>query len=402
MYDLGQIKAIPCSDIANMYGISLKQSGNRLWGKLRQEEKSASFSINEKKNLWYDFGMAKGGSCIDLIMEIEGVAKEQAIRILAEEFGIDHEKATGNKWRGLTDSQYKELGIQPERATMNFNFDLNEHTFEQLERWTNKYGMPVKELAEKYPDVYNRMVNKIAMERIHTLRDSYYSKLNMYFESDNNGITKEFLKHTATQDATELIRKIDLLQKAVTTVGLDYSSLKVDLENDFKERKHNIAKNINKEIKPLTDDEKIRDRIVNVYKKLFNYNLAEYFTIEQAKALKDINKVISNTDNKFVSIDAIKKAYKVLGQNLDKLEKDYSQVLKTGETLIKDKKNPEYQKWGENEQILKNELTRIKELFNKCSTVIEGIREVNISVKNDIARQNQQNNNIKKDIDLSQ
>ncbi|WP_157797080.1 CHC2 zinc finger domain-containing protein [Clostridium sp. CT7] len=45
-----------------------------------REEKTASFNISLEKNLWYDFGISKGGSDIDLIMEIEHCDEKEAIK----------------------------------------------------------------------------------------------------------------------------------------------------------------------------------------------------------------------------------------------------------------------------------------------------------------------------------
>ncbi len=176
MYNIKEIKAIPIEDVARHYGIKLEKKHNRLWGKLRNE-KDASFSINLEKNLWYDFGLGKGGSVIDFVAEIERITAKEAINKLAEMYNIENSVKKG--WQPLTDSQYRELGVQPERATMNFNFDLNVHTPEQLQRWSEKYGMHVKDLAEKMPDVYNKLIFKVAMENIETLKNSYFTKIRL-------------------------------------------------------------------------------------------------------------------------------------------------------------------------------------------------------------------------------
>lgn len=404
MFDLKEIKSIKCEDVARKCGIKLTRKHNRFWGKLRNE-KTESFSINPAKNLWYDFGEGKGGSVIDLLMEIESISKEEAINRLAEDYGIAKEKSTG--WRGLTDSQYKELGIQPERATMNFKIDLTKHSIELVERWEQKYSMPVKELAIKEPVVYNNMINKIGMENINVLRDSYLAKLKIFHDPGSNKATKEFAKYSSIKDAEELNRKVDLLQRAVTTVNISYIHLKVDHEKDFGEKTQNqdIQKNVQEKIQEIKNrnmqDEKIRERIASVYKRLFNYELVGYFSIEQVKALKDINFVISQADNKFVPIDVIKKTYKMLGNNLEKIENDYKNIIIEGQKLPRNKENPEYQKWEEQTDKIRSDMLKVRDLFCKCNTIIEGIKEANLTVKNEIAKQNVSEKSIEKTIDMS-
>lgn len=380
MYDLKEIKAIPCGEVAAKYGMQLKQKHDRLWGKLRDGEKTASFSINLKTNLWYDFGSGKGGSVIDLVAELQGISPKEAINLLAEEYGFKKEASHG--WRPLTDSQYRELGIQPERATMNFKFDLEKHTPEQLQRWSEKYGMHLKELASKFPDVYNRLVTSIALDNINAIRDVYYSRLNMFHDPATvDTFSKAFLKSASMDDAVVINRMVDLLQRAVLNKTADYQALKVDPEKDFKEKGEKAQ-----EQKPLTEDEKVRQRIVNVYKKLFSFNQADYFTLEQALALKDINRVITNTENKFIPIEGIRQAYKLLGENVDKLQKQYDQHIKDGSSIPQDANNPEYQKWASLTDKFKADMMKAQEIFSKCSIVIDGIQEANLTMKNEISK----------------
>lgn len=373
MYDLKEIKAISCGEVASKYGIKLNKKHGRLWGKLREEENTASFSINLKENLWYDFGSSKGGSVIDLVAELEGVSITEAINILAEEYGIKKEKTFG--WKPLTDSQYRELGIQPERATMNFGFDLNKHTVEQLEIWSKKYGMHIKELAFKYPKIYNKMVEKIALEEINKLKNLYNERLSMFHEPNTNKITKEFLKEMSKSDAILINRKVELLQKAIT-IPTDYSYLKVNFERDF-----------HQENKIISSDEKIRNKMINVYKKLFNYNQIEYFSDEQLRALYDINIILSNSYNNFISISNIKKAYLVIGNKLDNLEKNYRDMLNQGNKIDKNNNEIEYKDWENEVNSIKDDILKTKDIFIKFNKVIEGIKEAKLISTNEQLKQ---------------
>ena len=66
--NIQEIKTIKLQDFLTSLGYTpTKQQGNRLWylSPFRQES-HASFKVNTDRNLWYDFGIGKGGNIIDL------------------------------------------------------------------------------------------------------------------------------------------------------------------------------------------------------------------------------------------------------------------------------------------------------------------------------------------------
>ena len=66
--NIQEIKTIKLQDFLASLGYTpTKQQGNRLWylSPFRQES-HASFKVNTDRNLWYDFGIGKGGNIIDL------------------------------------------------------------------------------------------------------------------------------------------------------------------------------------------------------------------------------------------------------------------------------------------------------------------------------------------------
>lgn len=66
--NIQEIKTIKLQDFLASLGYSpTKQQGDKLWyiSPFRQES-HASFKVNTDRNLWYDFGIGKGGNIIDL------------------------------------------------------------------------------------------------------------------------------------------------------------------------------------------------------------------------------------------------------------------------------------------------------------------------------------------------
>ena len=67
-----EAKQIRIADYLQSLGYSpVKQQGNSLWYKSPlREEAEASFKINTELNMWYDFGIGKGGNIIALAQEL--------------------------------------------------------------------------------------------------------------------------------------------------------------------------------------------------------------------------------------------------------------------------------------------------------------------------------------------
>jgi DNA primase len=69
---------------------TLKGGGTSLMGRCPfHEERSASFSVNAVKGVYYCFGCNAHGDAIGFVMEIEGLSFADAVEKLARQFGVD-------------------------------------------------------------------------------------------------------------------------------------------------------------------------------------------------------------------------------------------------------------------------------------------------------------------------
>ena len=73
MRTIQDINLIPIRDYLAKRGITPKQKNSRYGFYLSplREEQDASFKVDYAQNLWYDFGAGRGGSIIDLVMEVD-------------------------------------------------------------------------------------------------------------------------------------------------------------------------------------------------------------------------------------------------------------------------------------------------------------------------------------------
>lgn len=83
-------KKIPLEEFLEKLGYQpARRRGSQLWylSPLRQE-KTPSFKVNTDLNLWFDFGLGKGGTIVDLASEIEqGASVPDALRFLSSTMG---------------------------------------------------------------------------------------------------------------------------------------------------------------------------------------------------------------------------------------------------------------------------------------------------------------------------
>ena len=80
------------ADIADVVGsyVSLKSKGGSLWACCPfHGEKTPSFSVNPKMGIYHCFGCNKGGNAIGFIMEYERLSYPEAIRFLADKYGVE-------------------------------------------------------------------------------------------------------------------------------------------------------------------------------------------------------------------------------------------------------------------------------------------------------------------------
>ena len=84
-----QVKRIPIERVLSKLGFApddKKHQGNELWYKSPfRDEKTASFKIDVRQNLWHDFGMGEGGSVIDLVMQLRNIDFKTALIVLVSE-----------------------------------------------------------------------------------------------------------------------------------------------------------------------------------------------------------------------------------------------------------------------------------------------------------------------------
>ncbi len=82
---------LAATDIVEVIGeyVALKKRGSQFFGLCPfHQEKTPSFSVNPRLNIFKCFGCNRGGDVFRFLMEIEGISFPEAVRILAQRAGI--------------------------------------------------------------------------------------------------------------------------------------------------------------------------------------------------------------------------------------------------------------------------------------------------------------------------
>lgn len=75
--------------------VQLTRKGNRYWGLCPfHSEKTASFSVNPDRNMFYCFGCHAGGDLFGFIMKRDGLEFREAVEVLAQRAGVTIQKET--------------------------------------------------------------------------------------------------------------------------------------------------------------------------------------------------------------------------------------------------------------------------------------------------------------------
>ena len=116
-YNLQNIKNIPIADYLHARGIQpIKKYGSyALYNAPYREDHNASMKVDFARNLWFNFGLGKGGSIIDLVMLLQGCNAHEAISHLAGN-NLSFHSATPPKEKvaALSPSTRHILGISEE------------------------------------------------------------------------------------------------------------------------------------------------------------------------------------------------------------------------------------------------------------------------------------------------
>ena len=344
-YKIDEIKAIPIQDVCSHYGIVLKAKGENWWGRLRENDRTPSFSINSSKNIWRDWGISKGGDVISLVSEIEGVDQGKAILILGERFGIEQEYTTEKVSVFPTFNQFKSIGIFSKRAIQNLDINLEKQSIEEIEKLEEKFEISMQELANVDIEAYHRILDYKALPILYEYRKNTIDAFIKYINCDNY---KDLLVYELifNEFQDELNEKVDIYNKARLD-GINLDELKFDISNmndinfsdeDISKLKQDIKNlerisdklNLNDEINYLIN---VKENVVKIYeglKKNGNYflNSVEYEVMDNSQQLRE-DKFFYKTKKRLVGDENMVYEKNIKSSNEDKV-KELSEKLEDG------------------------------------------------------------------------
>ncbi|XZM35224.1 CHC2 zinc finger domain-containing protein (plasmid) [Clostridium perfringens] len=242
-YNLDKIKEIPLEDVCNRLGIHTSPKGRKLWCDIRGE-KTPSCCINTDKNYWYDFGSSTGGDVIKFVSEVEKINSKEAIYRLADIFGIEPENNIENQNKHnfyISNSDYRKIGIEPTRATLNLDINLDKQSIEEVTRLEKAFSKSMNELANSNEDLFLDVLNKKSIPIVYNNIKNYYDCLNRiedYINEKNNvidgfhSLETQLYMNYSKELADTLNNQLDILSKTNIDkkIGFELKENKVDFQ----------------------------------------------------------------------------------------------------------------------------------------------------------------------------
>jgi len=154
-------------DVISQY-VDLKKRGKNYFGlsPFRSETKP-SFSVAPDKNMWYDFGSGQGGNAVQFLVEYEKISFPEAVRSLAEKYGIEIIELGDKEQNNLYDQLYEihelaciyfennlkdKSGKKAKNYLTDRNFDDNIIDKFRIGFAPDKWDNLLKELKDKFDD----------------------------------------------------------------------------------------------------------------------------------------------------------------------------------------------------------------------------------------------------------
>lgn len=231
-----QIEQIPIIEVLpDIFGIEVEKRGRNYFCKLRNEA-TASCCIYPATNTWCDFGDGnRGGNVIILVQYLQNMDWHDAVKFLAERYGIEAERQNANAFP--TVYEFSKIGIAADLATKNFDFDLATYGLEKTAEFSAKYAMTLEALSKKYPYVYYNVLRARAIPFIAQRRNDYYqSILSNYRLAIMCGSEK--LTSSMHDELNETARQLNMAEKIMrrailNPVYLNYKSKRYAVDKDL-------------------------------------------------------------------------------------------------------------------------------------------------------------------------
>ena len=244
-YDFNTINTvIPIEDVLSFFGIEPNAKG---WYRLRPEDDTPSAHIDKAKigNAIHDFGagvfvgdrVCNTLNPISLTMYLRNVDAVEASRILGQAFGIQPISKSHKEDDGLSDWEWRELGIQPDMASKNMDFYPEKYGVEKTQLYAEKYRMSMEKLRTDDIKMYVKILRSRAIPHLFNLRNEYYREMYSRFSLakavDSSYDVNKVLDDNMTEFST-LAKNLNQVENIL------YKAIK-DTTIRFKTKVHNAA-----------------------------------------------------------------------------------------------------------------------------------------------------------------
>ncbi len=229
---------IPITSVLQDYNIPVRQvSPTRGVCRIRPEDKTPSCSVYLQKNTWYDYGMAKGGSVIDLCMFLEQCSPAQAMKILSQRYHIAGWKEPEVTQTKSNSNNHKRYAKEPESTKRTYSRPVEEKWLSSAQYQSIGIYTEANRMNQLFQDDRTLYTSILKEQALPTMLEHYHGYLrNLYLDQQEikrNPQNREMMQ-TLMQEAYDsyLACYKNLLYAAKGTNGLDFKKMRPDLGRD--------------------------------------------------------------------------------------------------------------------------------------------------------------------------
>lgn len=215
VYNLAEVKEIPIMQVLGDYGIEVNRHG---FCKLRNEQ-TPSCKIYENRNTFYDFGTSDNGSVINLAKIVEELDTGDAIRTLANRYGVREQVEAHKKgYKTITNNQYLRLGIDQ-----------------------SELGIDMNKLYAENPVEYSNILRCYAIPSVKDTQQLYFYTIKNYlqlrYDCGKESFDAYYSRNNIDIARADYEKEYNLLLKCVkgcsSAAWSNISDLKPDVEKDI-------------------------------------------------------------------------------------------------------------------------------------------------------------------------
>lgn len=220
VYDGEDIERVPIAEIFQKMGCDLKRvSRGEYVTRIRPEDDNPSCYVNVNKNCWNDFG-GSGGGVVQAVMAIDPIRYpdwRSAATYIVQNFDVPPINNDLSGVKMMSNYEFELIGIQPDRASKNIDWDLECFTISQAQKLADRLGdQTMQALAINDRSMYVSILRHTAVPYVIKQHHFYRNHLLNLMKWKEGSIEYKLIYDSLKEHLAEYRKCYNALKRALT------------------------------------------------------------------------------------------------------------------------------------------------------------------------------------------